>query len=234
MGKDKLKRFAENKTYSNMFQPLAEEMYQNDFYLKGKWNKEFFKNNNPIILEVGCGKGEYTTGLAEKYPEKNFIGIDYKGARLWRGLKTVAEKKLSNVAFIRNKIEFVNSFFSENEISEIWITFPDPQPKKAKKRLTSPRFLKNYSKILKPKGFVNLKTDSRLMHFYTLAIIKENNLNRIFASDDIYALAEKDDILDIKTFYERKFLAEGLKITYVKFQLEKNFDYKDLIDEFSF
>ncbi len=225
MGKDKLRKFAENDTFSFLFQPTPNQMYTGEFELKGKWNTNFFKNDNPIVLEVGCGKGEYTTGLAERYPNKNFIGIDFKGARLWRGCRTVVEKELNNVAFIRNKIEFINSFFADNEISEIWVTFPDPQPKKAKKRLTSARFLNNYSKILKEKGTVNLKTDSRLMHFFTLAIIEENELENKFSSDDIYSLNEKDEILDIKTFYEKKFLAEGIKITYVKFDLKKDYNY---------
>jgi tRNA (guanine-N7-)-methyltransferase len=234
MGKDKLRKFAENLTYSNFFQPSPEEMFQKDFFMKGKWNSDFFKNDNPIVIEVGCGKGEYTTGLAEKYPNKNFIGIDLKGARIWRGLKTSKEKSLTNVAFIRNKIEFINSFFTENEVSEIWVTFPDPQNKKARKRLTSPRFLNSYSNILKPVGTVNLKTDSKLLHFYTLAVIKENNLNKIFSSDDIYSLTERDEILDIKTFYEKKFLAQEIKITYIKFELRKNFDYKHVDNEIDF
>lgn len=231
MGKDKLRRFKENETFPFLFQPTPDEMYRNDFHLKGKWNKEFFQNNNPIVVELGCGKGEYTTGLAQRYPNKNFIGIDLKGARLWRGCKTVMDNRLTNVAFIRNKIEFVASFFAENEISEIWVTFPDPQPKKQRKRLTSSRFLNNYSKILKPEGTVNLKTDSKLMHLYTLEIIKDNNLNAIFASDDIYAFPERDEILDIKTFYEQKFLAQGIKITYVKFNLEKNKIYLEPKDD---
>lgn len=234
MGKDKLRRFKENESFPFLFQPTPDEMYRNDFILKGKWGKDFFLNENPIIVELGCGKGEYTTGLAQQFPDKNFIGIDLKGARLWRGCKTVMENRLANVAFIRNKIEFVASFFAENEISEIWITFPDPQPKKQRKRLTSSRFLNNYSKILKPEGSVNLKTDSRLMHLYTLEIIKENKLNTIFASDDIYSVAQRDEILDIKTFYEKKFLDKGMKITYVKFNLEKEKNYIEPKDDVKF
>ncbi|NPA67672.1 MAG: tRNA (guanosine(46)-N7)-methyltransferase TrmB [Chlorobi bacterium] len=225
MGKNKLKRFKENETFKHLFQPPAKEMYQKDFFLKGKWNKEYFKNENPIILEVGCGKGEYTTGLALKNPGKNYIGIDIKGPRLWRGAKTVKEQNIKNVAFIRNKVEFLTSFFAENEISEIWITFPDPQIKKMKKRLTSARFLELYSNILKPEGFIHLKTDSLLMHEFTKKIIELNNLELITATDDLYSSKLSGEVKEIKTFYEQKFLDEGLKITYLKFRLNKKTNF---------
>ena len=222
MGKDKLKRFEENATFEMLFQPSPGVMLNNDFEMKGKWHSDFFKNENPIVLEIGCGKGEYTTGMAEKFPDKNFIGIDFKGARLWRGCRTSIEKGLKNVAFIRNKIEFINSFFTENEVSEIWVTFPDPQRKKQKKRLTSARFLNNYTKILKENGITHLKTDSVLMHEFTKEIIKINNLETLFATNDLYNSDYESDILDIKTHYENLFLAEGKKITYIKFKLNKN------------
>ncbi len=225
MGKNKLKRFAENETFGHLFQPSPKEMLTNDFFLKGKWNKEYFKNENPIILEVGCGKGEYTTGLARFNPDKNYIGIDIKGPRLWRGSKTVQEEQLNNVAFIRNKVEFLTSFFAENEISEIWITFPDPQIKKMKKRLTSARFLELYSNILNPEGFIHLKTDSVLMHEFTKRIIELNNLELITATDDLYSSELSGEVKEIKTFYEQKFLDEGLKITYLKFRLNEKTNF---------
>ena len=225
MGKNKLKRFRENETFSHLFQPSAQEMYSNDFFLKGKWNKEYFKNENPIVLEVGCGKGEYTVGLALQNPEKNFIGIDIKGPRLWKGAKTVKEENLKNVAFIRNKVEFLTSFFAENEIAEIWITFPDPQIKKMKKRLTSARFLKIYSEILSPEGAINLKTDSVLMHEFTKKIIELNRLKTIYSTDNLYATELDNEVTRIKTFYEQKFLEEGLKITYLKFKFNEKKEF---------
>jgi len=217
MGKNKLKRFQENETFEHLFQPSAQKMYKNDFELKGKWNNDFFKNDNPITLEVGCGKGEYTVGLARKFPDRNFIGIDIKGPRLWRGSKIVKEENLKNVAFIRNKVEFLISFFAENEISEIWITFPDPQIKKMKKRLTSARFLELYLKILKPDGVIHLKTDSILMHEFTKEMIELNNLKLISRTVDLYSSDLTGEVKEIKTFYEQKFLEEGLNITYLKF-----------------
>ncbi len=225
MGKNKLKRFAENETFGHLFQPSPKEMLTNDFFLKGKWNKEYFKNENPIILEVGCGKGEYTTGLARRNPEKNYIGIDIKGPRLWRGSKTVQEEQLNNVAFIRNKVEFLTSFFAENEISEIWITFPDPQIKKMKKRLTSARFLETYSKILNSEGIIHLKTDSILMHEFTKEMIHLNGLKTLFSTDNLYGTDLDNEVTQIKTFYEQKFLEEGLKITYLKFRLNEKTNF---------
>ncbi|MCD4791777.1 MAG: tRNA (guanosine(46)-N7)-methyltransferase TrmB [Bacteroidales bacterium] len=227
MGKNKHKRFEECQTFSHLFQPSAQEMFEKDFYLKGKWNIEFFKNDKPIVLEIGCGKGEYTTGLAEKNPEKNYIGIDIKGARLWRGSKTVQEKGMKNVAFIRNKVEFLRSFFSEEEISEIWITFPDPQKRKLKKRLTSARFLEIYSNILKPDGIIHLKTDSVLMYGFTNKIIKFNKLNLIYSTDNLYNTDQYNELTQIKTYYEQAFLKEGLNITYLKFSLNNKPFYEN-------
>jgi tRNA (guanine-N7-)-methyltransferase len=222
MGKNKQKKIEENKTFSHLFQPSPEKMFTQDFDLKGKWNSDFFKNDHPIILEVGCGKGEYTVGLAERHPENNYIGIDIKGPRLWRGCKTVQELSLKNVAFIRNKVEFLNSFFAENEISEIWITFPDPQAEKAKKRLTSARFLEIYSKILIPGNCVNLKTDSVLLFSFTQRIIKQNSLETVFSTNDLYASGYIEKAYDIKTHYEKKFLQKNLPINFLKFSLNTN------------
>ncbi|HPV56712.1 MAG TPA: tRNA (guanosine(46)-N7)-methyltransferase TrmB, partial [Tenuifilaceae bacterium] len=177
MAKNKLRRFAENETFENLFQPTMSDVMNGDFHLKGKWRSDYFKNSNPIVLELGCGKGEYSVGLAKMFPEKNFIGADIKGARLWRGAKTAVEEKMSNVAFIRTRIEHIASFFAPEEVDEIWVTFPDPQPreKKSKKRLTSSRFLNHYAKFLKPNGIVHLKTDSQALHAYTKAVIEYNN-----------------------------------------------------------
>ena len=221
MGKNKHKRFAENKTFSHLFQPSPQDMFEKDFHLKGKWNSEFFKNKNPIVLEIGCGKGEYTTGLAERNPDINYIGIDINGPRLWTGSKTVQEKGMKNVAFIRNKVEFLNSFFSEKEISEIWITFPDPQKRKLKKRLTSARFLKIYFGILKPGGIIHLKTDSVLMYEFTNKIIKSNKLNLIYSTDNLYNTDQDNELTQIKTYYEQAYLSEGININYLKFSLDK-------------
>ena len=168
--KNKLRRFKENETFSNVFQPSREELVESNFNLKGNWQKEVFKNNNPLVLELGCGKGEYSVALAQKYPDKNFVGIDIKGARFWRGAKTAIEEKIPNVAFLRTQIELIDHAFAENEVDEIWITFPDPQIKykRTKHRMTNATFLERYKQILKPEGVVNLKTDSEVMHGYTL------------------------------------------------------------------
>lgn len=221
MGKNKLKRFAENENFTHLVQPTREEILD-DFYLKGKWNQDFFKNENPIVLELGCGKGEYTVGLGKKFPDKNFIGIDIKGARIWRGAKTVEEENLHNIGFLRTQIELLEYAFAENEVNEIWITFPDPQIKyrRKKHRLTHPDFIERYRKILKPHGFVHLKTDSEFLHGYTLGIIEEKGYNVAFSNHDIYNESTHDlpqYLYDIQTHYEKIFLKEGKKITYVKF-----------------
>lgn len=232
MAKNKLQRFAELRTFPNVHEFLFTER-ETDFKLKGKWNAEYFKNNNPIVLELGCGKGEYSNGLAEKYPEKNFIGVDIKGARIWRGSKTAQEKKLFNVAFLRTQIEFVESCFEKEEVSEIWITFPDPQPNKEKKRLTHPVFLNRYKNILKQNGIVHLKTDSAELYEFTLEVIhsspvtsseEENRkMELVYATNDLYgnsnAFPGMREVTAIKTHYEKLFTAKGKKITYMKFQL---------------
>ena len=207
------------KSFDHVVEPLWDEVYNKDYKLKGRWASDFFGNTKPIVLELGCGKGEYTIGLAELYPDKNFIGIDIKGARMWKGAKYAAVNKIDNVAFLRSHIEVISSFFAAGEISEIWITFPDPQIKKQKKRLSSARFLNQYKEFLKPEGLVHLKTDSVLLHSFTMDLVRLNNLNLVYASNDLYENLKDDKILSIKTFYESQYLAYGLKITYMKFQL---------------
>lgn len=220
MGKGKLKKFSENETFACLVQPATEQVLNCDHPLKGHWGEQMFGNDNPIVLELGCGKGEYTTALAERFPEKNYIGIDIKGARLWKGAKYATVNNLHNVAFIRTRIEFIESLFDRNEVSEIWITFADPQEKKPKKRLTHPLFLERYRHFLKPEGTIHLKTDSRLLHFFTLETALQNNLTVIDHNDDIYGSSRADELLSIKTFYESNFLAQGVRITYMSFRLD--------------
>lgn len=221
MGKNKIGRFAENLTFRNMVQPEFDDIFHKDYKLKGHWGKEFFGNDNPIVLELGCGRGEYTVALGSADPGKNYIGIDIKGARMWRGAKTATEMGLPNVGFLRTRIEFINSFFGEGEISEIWVTFPDPQLKKGreKKRLTSPVFLAYYAKFLAPDGTIHLKTDSQELHEYTKRVIESNGLPCEVANNDIYGTGFADATLSIKTAYERRFLEEGKPITYLEFGL---------------
>ena len=231
MGKDKLRKFAENLTFGCMVQPEFEEIFHKDHSLKGKWHKEFFHNDNPIILELGCGRGEYTIALAERNPDKNYIGIDIKGARMWRGAKTATEREMKNVGFVRTRIEFIRSFFAEGEIAEIWITFPDPQLKtrRAKKRLTSPLFLAEYKRMIGKEGVINLKTDSKHLYAYTAAVIERLGLEAEVQNDDIYGSGYADEVLSVKTAYETKFVAMGLPITYTRFRLGEceNFEHFD-------
>lgn len=221
MTKCKLMRFAELSSFENVFQPKQNDLMRDDFIYKGNWSAGFFKNHNPIILELGCGKGEYTTSLAEKYPSINFIGVDIKGDRIWRGGKTSAEKALKNVAFVRSQIEFITCIFGFNEVSEIWITFPDPQPNKPviKKRLTSPQFLERYREILIPGSIIHLKTDNEMFFDYTLKVINDSNHRLLFSTKDLYNSGSTDDILSVKTFYEQKFIGQGMPICYLKFIL---------------
>ena len=219
--KNKLKRFKENETFANVIQPTREEVV-NDFSLKGKWNT-FFKNDNPIVLELGCGKGEYTVALAEKNPDKNYIGIDIKGARFWRGAKTALENKMDNVAFIRTQIELVDFIFAENEVDEIWITFPDPQIKykRTKHRMTNASFLKKYHTILNENGVVNLKTDSEFMHGYTLGLLHGEGHEILHANHDVYKdYYSPEDVVGTQTFYEKQYLEQGKPITYIKFKIK--------------
>lgn len=219
--KNKLKRFKENETFKNVIQPTREEV-KNGFPLKGKWNNHF-ENDNPIVLELGCGKGEYTVGLAKRNKDKNFIGIDIKGARLWRGAKTAMEENIENVAFLRTQIELVDELFSEDEVSEIWITFPDPQIKykRTKHRMTNKDFLAKYRKILKPDGLVNLKTDSEFMHGYTLGLLHGLDLKIIYANHDVYKNeGSPREVLELQTFYEKQYLDLGKPITYIQFKVD--------------
>lgn len=219
--KNKIGKFRENETFSCLIQPSTEEVLRVDHPLKGNWNRDVFHNGHPIVLELGCGKGEYTIALSEKFPEKNYIGVDIKGARLWKGAKYATEHSLPNVAFLRTRIEFITSMFGPDEVSEIWITFADPQPKKPKKRLTSQLFLDQYARFLKKEGIIHLKTDSLLLHESTLEVISENHHTLLEANNDIYGSgrAADDDILSVKTFYEAQFLSKGMPITYLKFVL---------------
>lgn len=220
MVKRKLIRFAEMETFNHVVQAPFDEVFQKDYKLKGNWNKDFFKNNNPIILELGCGKGEYTVGLARQNTEINFIGVDIKGARMWRGAKTAIDSGMKNVGFLRTRIDLINSFFAESEISEIWITFPDPQPKKQFKRLTSTRFLGYYQKLIVQNGIVHLKTDSAELYAYTQKLVELNKLEIDICTENLYNSEIVDPVLSIKTFYEQQFLMKGKPITYIKFKLD--------------
>ncbi len=227
MGKDKLRRFRENETFACFLQPAFEEVFRTDHPIKGHWARDFFHNDRPIVIELGCGKGEYTVALAERNPECNYIGIDIKGARMWRGAKTATERNLANVGFLRTRIEFINSLFGEGEVSEIWITFPDPQLKtrRAAKRLTSPDFLARYARLLAPEGKIHLKTDSKHLYAYTQAVIGRFGLPCSVANPDIYGTGYADEVLSVKTAYESRFLKMGLPITYTCFSLGMRRDF---------
>lgn len=221
MGKDKIRRFAAVKEFPNFFEPVIPL----EFYMKGNWRKDVFKNDLPIVLELGCGKGEYSVGLGKHYPNKNFIGVDIKGNRMYIGAVQALEAEMTNVAFCRTKIDFINDCFAENEVDEIWLTFSDPQRKKPNKRLTSPRFIDRYKKMLKPGGIIHLKTDSAILFEYTEEQIKEHNYECLELTWDLYDTLPEDldettkDILHIKTHYEKLFTSKGYKIKYCKFKV---------------
>ena len=225
MGKNKLSRFAENATYAHVVQPTFRELQAADLPLKGKWNSDFFKREAPLVLELGCGRGEYTVGLAQLRPEKNYIGVDIKGARIWRGAKTAHEEGLANVGFLRTHVDHILRCFGNHEVDEIWLTFSDPQIGKARKRLTSPLFLARYREILKPGGVIHLKTDSPLLYEYTLEQIAEHRLQTEESSANVYAelvprvSLEEQAVLNIRTYYESLWLEEGRTIHYVRFRL---------------
>ena len=217
--KSKLKRFEENKSFENLLQPSRNTIISGEF--KNKHN-QFFKSKNPIILELGCGKGEYTIGLAKLNIKKNYIGIDVKGARIWRGAKTATEEKIENVLFIRTQIELIEHVFDKNEVDQIWLTFPDPQIKykRTKHRLINTLYLEKYRKILKPDGTIHLKTDSEFLHGYTLGILENLNIIPCLVVHDIYKNNNApNEVLEIKTHYEKMFIKEGKSISYIKFKL---------------
>jgi len=221
--KNKLKRFKENETFTNVIQPSREEIVDQTFPLKGKWREDFFKNEKPIVLELGCGKGEYCLGLAEMFPEKNFLGIDIKGARFWRGAKTALEEGMDNVGFLRTQIELIDYIFAESEVDEIWITFPDPQIKykRTKHRLTNTEFLQKYKHILKEDGVVNLKTDSEFMHGYTLGLLHGEGHEILHANHHVYKNEySPKEVIGIQTFYEKQYLEQNKPITYIKFKVK--------------
>ena len=231
MGHDKLRKFAENETFSCLLQPSAEELLADGFFalrdhaVKGHWNERMFAAPQPIVLELGCGKGEYTIDLSQRLPSRNYIGVDIKGARLWKGAKYAHEHQLGNVAFLRTRIEFIGAFFAPDEVSEIWLTFSDPQLKSENSRLTSPVFLERYRRFLRPGGIVHLKTDSRFLHEYSLAVARCNGLRVLAATTDLYAtptdqLIGGEALVEVQTFYERMFRAQGYKITYLAFTLD--------------
>ena len=219
--KNKLKRFEENKTFGNVIQPTREELLTS-FNLKGNWHS-LFKNNNPVVLELGCGKGEYTVSLAKLHPERNFIGIDIKGARFWRGAKTALSENLENVFFLRAQIELIEKIFAPGEVAEIWITFPDPQIKfkRTKHRLVNTDFLRLYQKILTGNGFVHLKTDSEFLHGYLLGILHEGGHEIMYAHHNIYnSSSAPAEVTAVQTFYEKQYLSKNKPITYIQFRIK--------------
>lgn len=226
MGKDKIRRFDEIGTFDHVVQADKEIIHTRQHTLKGKWAEEFFKNENPIVLELGCGKGEYTIGLARLNPNVNYVGVDIKGARMWRGAKTALEEGLANVAFLRTRIDFIDAFFDKDEVSEIWLTFSDPQPNKPKKRLTSAIFVQRYRKFLKSGGIIHLKCDSDLLYEFTREEIQQHGYSMLSHTADVYGEfipnstdGQMNQVLSIRTFYESRWLEEGKKIKYLSFQV---------------
>lgn len=230
MGKNKLHKFAEMAQLPNVFQcsvaqmgesnPMIDESLNPSLQIPTDWRRDYFHNDNPIVLELGCGHGDYTLGLARRFPERNYIGIDIKGARQWHGAKQAFEEKMQNVAFLRTNIEFITRFFHQDEVDEIWITFPDPQMKKATKRLTSTYFMQRYEQIMKDGGTVHLKTDSPFLYQYTTAMLQENGLTPLVSTDDLYHDGEQEEYLTaIQTHYEQQWLLRGLTIKYIAWQL---------------
>jgi tRNA (guanine-N7-)-methyltransferase len=220
MGKNKLAKFEDIAGYPHVFQYSYNELKATVFALKGHWQEGFFKNTNPVVLELGCGKGEYTVGMARRFPCANFIGVDIKGARMWSGAKASLEAGMTNVAFLRTHIEELDAFFAPGEVAELWLTFPDPQMKKINKRLTSVRFMQSYSRILADKGIIHLKTDSLFLHTYTEAMTQANGLTILCNMKDLYASPIADEILSIRTFYEQQWIERGITIKYLRFLCE--------------
>lgn len=234
MGHDKLRKFAENETFSCLLQPSAADVLSKgyrdltDHPVKGRWNGTYFSSDSEIVVELGCGKGEYTIDLAQRNPSRNYIGVDIKGARLWKGAKFATEHQLANVAFLRTRIEFIQAFFAPSEVSEIWLTFSDPQMKSENSRLSSPLFLERYRSFMKPGGIVHLKTDSRFLHEYTKAVCAANGLKVLCCTDDLYGEGAPEtapEVREVKTFYEKMFLEQGLKITYMSFVIDHDGEF---------
>ncbi len=219
MGKNKLKKFAEMREFACVLQYPREELIKSGFPYRGSWNAGFFKREAPIVVELGCGKGEYTVGLAGSDPARNYIGVDIKGARIWRGAKTVEEEGMTNAAFLRAEIENIDRFFAPGEVEELWITFPDPQMQKTRKRLTSTRFLNLYRRMLRDGGIVNLKTDSPFLYEYTRRLVEINGFGILTDTDDLYGSGKADPVSSIKTFYEQQWLSRGKKIKLLSFRL---------------
>lgn len=219
MGKGKLEKFADMRQYPNVVECPWRGTDSEPFALKGLWQRDFFRNDHPITVELGCGRGEYTVGLGRRYPDRNFIGVDIKGARMWTGATDALREGLTNVGFLRTQIEIIDRFFAPSEVDEIWITFPDPQMKKATKRLTSTGFLERYRHFLVDGGQVHLKTDSNFLFTYTRCLLEENGLVPEFITEDLYHSGLADDILSIRTYYEQQWLDRGLPIRYLKFRL---------------
>jgi tRNA (guanine-N7-)-methyltransferase len=227
LGKNKLSKFADLATYEHVVQISYKELTATEFHLKGKWSESFFGNRNPLILELGCGKGEYTVKLAAKFPDINFIGVDIKGSRMWKGATQAKELGLCNVGFLRTSIENISMFFAESEISEIWLTFPDPQMKKLRKRLTATNFIDYYRKIMVQNGIIHLKSDSNFMFQYTLAMATRNDFELIRVTEDLYHSEILDEVLSIQTFYEKQWLDRGLSIKYLAFRLNHQMPLKE-------
>lgn len=218
MTKKKLIHFKENLHFAHLFQPTYQVLEQG-FHLRAQWHGSFFGNDRPISVELGCGKGEYTVGLALRHPELNYIGIDLKGARLWSGCRAAVDLKLPNVAFVRTRVDHIEKIFAPGEVASVWITFPDPQKGKERLRLTSPGFLEKYRQVLEPGGIIHLKTDDHPLYRYTLDVIRSCNHHILWSSDDLYNSGSSDEVIHIQTFYENKWLEMGKKICYVRFQL---------------
>lgn len=217
MGKGKLAKFADMDQFPHVFQFPYAELKEKGFPLKGKWNETFFGNNNPIVLELGCGKGEYTVNMAKAFPNKNFIGVDIKGSRMWKGAKESFEAELKNVAFVRTNIEIIDAFFTAGEVAEIWLTFPDPQMKKPRKRLTATNFIELYLRFLQVNGIVHLKTDSNFQYQYTCEMVKSNAFKILDTEDDVHQNRKDDEVMQIRTYYENQWISRGLSIKYIAF-----------------